>query len=220
MTVVYIVRHCESMANVTHSFAGKADVDISPKGTKQLECLGEKFKNIKLDRVYSSHLQRAYKTAEAVNTGSGCEIEINDNFIEIGLGVLDGKPVSYMTEEQSYIWNNLPHNFVVPKGESMEEVSNRVFAGIKRVVKDNPDSTIAIASHGCAVRTLMRQLKGLAPEALKDVEWCDNTGVNKVIFHDDGRVEVEIENDSTHLTEETKAEPISNWKWNHTEEEK
>ncbi len=213
MTVVYIVRHCESMANVAHSFAGKTDVDISPKGAKQLACLKEKFKDIKLDRVYSSHLKRAYKTAEAVNVGSGCEIIIDDSFIEIDLGVLDGKPVSAMTAEQTFNWNNLPHFFCVPQGETMDQVSSRVYEGIKRVVNDNPNSTVAIASHGCAVRTLIRQLKGLQREELKNVEWCDNTGVNKAVFYDDGRVELEIENDSSHLTADAKAEPIANWNW-------
>ncbi len=215
MTVVYIVRHCESLANLSHSFAGLCDAGISPKGALQLECLAEKFKGIKLDRVYSSHLMRAYKTAEAINRYSGCEIIVDDSFIEINLGVLDGKPVKDMTEEQTRLWNNEPHNFKIERGESMAEVSARVWKGLKAVVRDNPNSTIAIASHGCAVRTLIRQLKGLPEEDIINVGWCDNTGVNKVIFYDDGSHELVIENDSSHLSEEAKAEPIANW----TEEE-
>ena len=213
MTVVYIVRHCESMANLSHSFAGNADVDISPKGAKQLECLKERFKNIKLDRVYSSHLIRARKTAEAINVGSGCEIEIDDSFIEMNLGIYDGKPVTCMTAEETYRWNNHPHDFEVPEGETMDEVCHRVFEGIKRVAKDNPDSAVAIASHGCAVRALIRQLRKLPREELKNVDWCDNTGVNKVIFYDDGNFNLEIENDSSHLSEDAKAESIANWNW-------
>ena len=213
MTTVYIVRHCESMANLTHSFAGNADVDISPKGAKQLACLREKFKDIKLDKVYSSHLQRAYKTAEAVNAGSDCEIIIDDSFIEMNLGIYDGKPVSAMTAEETFRWNNQPHDFEVSEGETMDEVCSRVFDGIKKVVKANPDSTIAIASHGCAVRALMRQLRKLPREELKNVEWCDNTGINKVIFYDDGNFNLEMENESSHLSEEAKAESIANWNW-------
>lgn len=211
MTTVYIVRHCESMANLKHSFAGLFDVDISPKGAIQLECLAEKFKEIKLDKVYSSHLKRAYKTAEAMNRHSGCEIIVDDSFIEINLGILDGRPVKDMTAEQTYFWNNEPHKFFVEGGETMGEVSKRTMEGLLRVVRENPDSTIAIASHGCAVRTLIRQLKGLPEEDIINVEWCDNTGVNKVVFYDDGSYELITENDGSHLSEEAKAEPIANW---------
>ena len=213
MTTVYIVRHCESMANLNHSFAGHYDVDISPKGAKQLACLTERFKDIRLDKVYSSHLKRAYKTAEAVNKYNGCEIIIDDSFIEMNFGVIDGKPVKDMTEEQTYCWNNEPHKFRVPEGETMAQVAARVWEGLQRVVRDNPNSTIAIASHGCAVRNLMRVLKGLAEERITEVEWCDNTAINKVEFYDDGSYKLVAENDSSHLTDEAKAEPIGNWNW-------
>ena len=154
---------------------------------------------------------RAYKTAEAINRYNGCKIIVDDSFVENNLGILDGRPVKEMTAEQTYLWNNEPHNFKIEGGESMAEVSERVWKGLKEVVRDNPNSTIAIASHGCAVRALVRQLKGLPEAEVINVEWCDNTGVNKVIFYDDGSYELAIENDSSHLSEEAKAEPIANW---------
>ncbi len=211
MTVVYIVRHCESLSNLNHSLAGQTDIDISEKGALQLECLSNYFKNIKLHRVYSSHLSRAYKTAEAINKYNSCDIIIDDSFIELNLGVLEGKSLHDMTPQQTYIWHNEPHNFRVEGGETMDELAQRAWNGLKEVAKANPDSTIAVASHGGTIRNLLRVIKGYKSNQLTEVGWCDNTGVNKIVFYDDGRVVIEKENDISHLSSEALSEPVSKW---------
>ena len=61
-----MVRHCEALGNVKRLFQGSTDLDISETGEKQLEYLKRRFEEIKLDRVYTSPLIRAYKTALAI----------------------------------------------------------------------------------------------------------------------------------------------------------
>ena len=210
MTQIYLVRHCESLSNRYRSFAGRADMDISAKGKLQLECLSEYFKNIKIDKIYTSSLIRARKTAEAINKYHDCEIEIEDAFIEINLGKLDGRPVSDMTDEQIFLWNMQPHKFYVKGGETMEQVANRAYEGILRIVRENPNSTVAIASHGCVIRNLMRIFKGFAFTGLNEVDWCDNTGVNLIVASGDSFF-VDTENFSGHLSEDAAAVPITSW---------
>ncbi len=210
MTKIYVVRHCESMGNKLHSFAGHSNVDISEKGELQLICLSEYFKNIKLDKVYSSPLLRATKTAEAINKYSKAPIIIEPDFIEINLGVLDGRPVSEMSDEQTALWLTEPDKFFVEGGETMREVADRVFGALKRVAEQNPESTIAIASHGCAIRNLIRVVKGFGPTGIKEVDWCDNTGINHIVY-ENGEFYLESENDISHLNHDALAEPVSAW---------
>ena len=210
LTEIYVVRHCESMGNLLHSFAGHSDVDISPKGELQLKCLAEYFKDIKLDKVYTSPLLRAKKTAEAINKYSGAPIIIEPDFIEINLGVLDGRPVSEMTDEQTGCWLTEPDKFYVEGGETMREVADRVSSALKRVASENPNSKIAIASHGCAIRNLMRVIKGFAPIGIKEVDWCDNTGINYIVYEND-EFYLEYENYTEHLSSDALAEPVSAW---------
>lgn len=211
MTYIYLVRHCESVGNLNHSFAGHSDVDISERGALQLKCLEQRFKSIKLDVVYTSPLLRAYKTAKAINCYSNAKIVEEPDFIEINLGVLDGKPVSSMSKEQKDKWKNTPDSFFVEGGESMREVAERTYNALKRVAEQNLDGVIAIASHGCAIRNLMRVLKGMHPQDINNVAWCDNAGVN-LIKYENGKFIIEYENDTTHLSADVKAEPVSNWK--------
>ena len=66
MTEIYMVRHCEAIGNVKRLFQGSSDFDISETGEKQLEYLKTRFKDIPIDKVYTSPLIRAKKTALAV----------------------------------------------------------------------------------------------------------------------------------------------------------
>ncbi len=210
MTEIYIVRHCESEANLGRSFAGRTDVDISKKGAIQLECLSEYFRDIKLDKVYTTSLLRARKTAQALNKYPKAPMEINDDFIEIDLGELDGKPVADMSDELMAMWLTKPHIFKAPGGEAMKEVAKRAFDGLKAVSKLNDNKTIAIVSHGCAIRNIIRQVKKFGETGLNEIDWCDNTGINKILAFED-EFSLEIENYNGHLSEEAAAIPVSSW---------
>ena len=211
MTEVYIIRHCESASNKVRSFAGRADVDISEKGKLQLENLGEYFKNICLDKIYTSPLIRAKKTADSINLLGNAEIIIDERLIEISLGVLDGKPVDDMSAIQRDNWNNAPHLFYVEGGETMADVSLRAESAIKDIVENNEGKKIAICSHGCFIRNLMRILLKYTPDEIKNVPWCDNTGVNKITFKSIDDYTIDFINDTTHLSPEAAATPVSSW---------
>ena len=210
MTDIYLIRHCESMANRMCSFAGRTDVDISAKGALQLECLAEYFKNIKLDTVYSSPLIRAYKTAEAVTKYNKLPIETVPDLVEMNLGVLDGRPVSDMSDEQMYFWNMQPDKFRVEGGETMQQVAERAFAALLKIAKENDGKTVAVATHGGVIRNLMRVIHGYAPTGLGEIDWCDNCGINHLIYSG-GEFLIDFENYTGHLSEDAAAVPVSEW---------
>ena len=83
MTYIYLVRHCEAMGNHKRLFQGSTDCDISEIGAKQLEYLKVRFREIKLDAVYSSPLLRAQKTAESIACGKGISVITRKNLIPI-----------------------------------------------------------------------------------------------------------------------------------------
>lgn len=210
MTEIYLVRHCESMANRMFSFAGRTDVDISAKGALQLECLTEYFTDIKIDAVYSSPLKRAYKTAQAVSVPKCLPITVVDDLIEINLGILDGKPVSCMTDEQTYLWNMQPHNFSVEGSETMQQVAERAYAALKIIAENENGKTVFVATHGCVIRNLMRVLHGYAPTGINEIDWCDNCGINH-LYYSAGSFLIDFENRTEHLSEDAAAVPVSEW---------
>lgn len=205
MTKMYIIRHCEAMGNVLRVFQGSSDLDISELGKVQLKYLEERFNAIPLDRIYSSPLKRAIKTAQAVAGVKNIEIEVREGLKELYGGVVEGKPFVEAFNAVPGLadtWDNHPQDFAPEGGETMRHAYDRIWNTVKLIAEQNPDKTVALTSHGGVIRCLMcRLLKGDINE-LKNIEWCENTGVTLIEFDDSLKPSVVFFNDCSHLPEE------------------
>lgn len=205
MTYIYLVRHCEAMGNHKRLFQGSTDCEISEIGAHQLEYLKERFKNIKLDAVYSSPLIRAQKTAEAVAHGKGLDIITRKNLAELHGGVVEGRPFQEAFNAIPGLadaWNNHPQDFAPEGGESMRDAYVRIYDEIISLARANRDKTIAAATHGGVLRCLMCRVLYYDITRLKDVPWCENTAVTLLKINDDDKITVEFFNDYTHVPPE------------------
>lgn len=205
MTTVYLIRHCEAEGNVLGIYQGISDSDISDIGKKQLEFLGERFRNIHIDKVYSSPLIRAYKTAEAVAKPKGLKVITDEGLTEISGGVIEGMKftdifINY--PELEYMWCHEFHNFAPENGEAIRDTYERVWAAVKKIICDNDGKTIVLASHGGALRTLICRLTVGALENINTVGFSDNTAVSKIIFDGIDKWHCEYINDASHVPEE------------------
>lgn len=205
MTYIYLIRHCEAMGNLKRVFQGSTDCDISETGAKQLEYLKERFKNIRLDAIYSSPLIRARKTAEAVACGKGLEIITRRNLTELCGGVVEGRPFQEAFNSIPGLadtWNNHPQDFAPEGGEAMRNAYVRIYDEITELVRINRGKTVAVASHGGVLRCLMCRVLYNDINRLKDVPWCENTAVTLLKIDDSNKISVEFFNDYSHVPPE------------------
>ena len=205
MTRLYIVRHCETMGNHLKVFQGNSDFEVSPIGEKQIAALGERFKNVDVDVIYSSPLPRAVKTAAAIAQPKGLEIITHNDLREIHGGIIEGKHLSDIFinhRELEDTWNNSPQDFAPENGESMRSVYARVSACVDEILRKNKDKNIVVVSHGGAIRNLVCYLMYGDIERLNDVPWCDNTAVALVEFDDAFKPNFRYKNCTSHLSEE------------------
>lgn len=214
VTTVYLVRHAEAMGNINETFQGHTDCELSPKGEKQLDCLKKRFRDIKLDKVYSSPLIRAFRTAEAVNFYHGLPIEKEDNLIEINGGVFEGKkwaelPILYPHEYD--LWQHHQSEFDVENGESMVHVYERMKETVYRLASENLGKTIALVSHGCAIKNFLCFLTATPHDKMETLPWSDNTAVSMFEIDADGRSRIHFLNDSSHLTPELSTLAHQTW---------
>ncbi len=205
MTTVYLVRHAEAEGNVNHTFQGHTNAEVTEKGYLQLEQLSERFKDIKIDSLYSSPLKRTMETARAINKYHNLEIKTVDGIIEINGGAFEGVHWDDMIVKfpREYdIWNNDHSNFSIEKGESMREVYDRMVNSMAAIASENKNKTVAVASHGCAIRNFMCYALKMPFSELNTLEWCDNTSVAKIVYDENLIPEVIFRNDSAHLSDE------------------
>lgn len=205
MVTVYLVRHCEAMGNSMKIIQGHVDLDITEAGAMQLERLGNRFKDIHIDRVYSSPLMRARKTAEAIAGPKGLPVIDNAGLIELHFGVFEGMRFAQVFSEYAdleHVWQHKPEDFCAPNGEKMRELYDRIWNAFAEIVRENSGKTIVVSSHGVAVRNLICRITKGSVEKLNEVAWSENTAVSKFVFDDEMNGYAEFINDVSHLPEE------------------
>lgn len=214
MVTLYLIRHAESMGNVEEYFQGSLDVDISPKGLRQLESLKRRFKSVPLDAIYTSPLIRAVKTAEVVGYNKRLQLTRVPQIQEIYAGEFQGKSWSELPilfPKEYYDWKHNQEEFKAPNGESMKDVYDRMVSAMNDILSKSSQKTIAVVSHGCAIRNYQCYLKGLPLSRMYELGWADNTSVSKVVFNDSLTPTIEYLNDSSHLSVEDSTLKYSQW---------
>ena len=204
MTTVYLIRHGEAEGNFLRIAQGHWDGKITEKGHRQLAALSRRFENIHLDAAYSSDLSRARTTAEAVCKPKGLEVHIDPDFRELNMGVWEGRPWQWIYDndaEQYDAFNHHLERFCANGGESPQEVVDRFMPKMMKYAHENDGKTIAIFSHGCALRYIVNILKGLTWEQIGDTTHGDNTAVS-LLEIDGDEVRVIYQDDSSHLDAE------------------
>ena len=211
MTKVYMVRHCQSMANIGRHLAGHIDYEVSDLGARQLDALAERFREIRVDKVYTSPLIRAKKTAQAMARYSQAPVVVEEDLIELDFGDIDGTLMKDHPAEIRDAWLKTPHTFTPPNGEPWSRVGERAFAALQRIVAENDGKTIAIATHGCLLRALNRILLHLREDRLVEVPWSGNTTVHYLQFADAEHWDYILKNDPSHLPEELRGPLEQPW---------
>ena len=223
LTKIYFVRHCEAMGNVMRIFQGSTDLDISPIGEKQLEYLKKRFENIHIDKIYSSPLIRAQKTAEAIKGEKDIEIVLLKELAELHGGVVEGRKFAeaFATiEGLADAWDNHPQDFAPPEGETMRHAYERIWDAIQYIVKNNKNKTIACSSHGGLTRCLTCRLMKNDINELKNIPWSDNTAVMLFEIDDNMNISLKYFNDVSHLPKELVPDTRSRLSTSYTEETK
>ncbi len=201
-TTIYLIRHAEADGNITRRCHGHYNSILTPRGEKQAIKVAERFQNTHFDAIYSSDLNRTRQTATPLAKQKNLEIETCVELREMDLGIWEDKTWgdivrSHPTEYrffQNEVWN-----FAIDNAETIHELAERVANKIYDLAKSNEGKTIAIFSHGIAIRAGLCKIHGLPMDEIEQMGWCENTGIAKLVMNDEGVLDIEFKNDSTHI---------------------
>jgi len=105
---IYLVRHGATLWNKMGIWQGQRDVELDEEGISQAKATAERFKNMKIDGMYTSVLQRAIKTAEIINQYHNLQIKKDPDLSECDIGNWDGKKLEEILlnyKEQLEYWH-------------------------------------------------------------------------------------------------------------------
>ncbi len=214
-TTVYLIRHAEAEGNVYRRCHGIYDSLLTPRAYRQLKYLAKRFEKVNLDKVYASDLFRARNTAKAIAETKSLQVNTDPGLREIDVG--DWEDLAWAEIERFWpedyaIWKSRPWESSPPNGESPIEAGLRMLNCVKGIVKENEGKTIAVVTHGSAIRGALALAKGWDAERLSEQGWGDNTCVSKLEFEGPGHIGVVYENDASHLPEELSTFAAVGWK--------
>lgn len=213
MTKIYLIRHAEAEGNLYRRIHGHYDGDITPRGYEQIALLAERFRDIEIDALYASDLQRTQKTAAAITKYHSIPLNIEPRLKEVCMGVWEEKPwgnVGYDEPEQLLFFSNDPAKWNVEGRESFEDLKARITGVIVELGERHEGQTIACFSHGMAIRTLISGIKDISSERIHEILHGDNTCVSLLSF-DNGKLEIEYYNDNSHLPPEMSTFANQSW---------
>ena len=143
---LYLIRHGESATNLSGHYTGGSQVDLTPKGIEDAEGIRPILEGIKFDKIYSSDLIRAMKTAETAIPG--CVYKVTPLLREVNVGNLAHKPfLPADAPERKHMMNG----FTAFGGESNDEFRARATDFLDKVKALDCD-TVAAFTHAGLLR--------------------------------------------------------------------
>lgn len=160
-----LLRHGESVGNAGNYYQGLHDFDLSARGVAQAQAIAEEWlaAGISFDRVVSSPLLRARRTAEIIATRLGAPLEFDPDWQEMDNGVLAG-----LKQEEADVLYPQPAfmNLYTPigrTGESDWDAYLRAGRAVARLLRFPPGRYLVV-SHGAILNRALKAILGIMPQ--------------------------------------------------------
>lgn len=185
-----LIRHGETTWNTERRLQGHTDTPLNSRGETQARQMAQALKNANLsfDVLYSSDLQRAVNTANAIVQLFGVKATIDSALRERHFGVLQGlsieqAPIAHPAIWQAHISRELDHDLA--GGESILQFAARVESVIEKLRMLHSGKTILLVSHGGTLDMMYRiaSKQSLGSERIVSVP---NASLNWILHNDQG----------------------------------
>ena len=201
MTTIYLIRHAEADGNLYRRAHGWYDSVITDRGYRQIAALAKRFASTRFDAVYSSDRRRTMTTALSVYKTHGLPLVTTPRVREIGIGVWEDHPWAELERtdgEQLERFNTDAAHWHVAGGEYLPDVRERMIGALREIAEAHPNGTVAVFSHGMAIRLTVGTLQGLSLHEIDGTGHAENTAVS-CLEYEDGAFRVAYRDDASHL---------------------
>lgn len=213
MTKIYLIRHAEAEGNYFRRIQGHYNGGITVRGRQQIEALAERFKDTEIHALYSSDLKRTVLTAGAILKYHPLDLVTEPRLREVDMGSWEDLPwgnAAWDQPDQMYNFSSDPDNWYIPGREAYSHLQDRIYTIVKELAAKHDGQTIALVSHGLAIRSLVCKLKNIPAAEISRIPHGDNTCVACLYLNGDD-LELEYFNDNSHLGDELSTFARQDW---------
>ena len=186
MNKLILLRHGQSQWNLENRFTGWKNVPLTEKGETEAKKAGELIKKYKIsiDKVFSSVLERANRTAEIAIKHAElnnllennklvmkCSEKLNERDYGDLVGLNKQETADKFGKDQVHIWRR-SYETPPPNGESLKNVVERVSPYFEDNIKPSIENgeNILVAAHGNSLRAMMIYLRMYKPKEISSIE--------------------------------------------------
>jgi len=201
VTKFILVRHGETEWNKIRRIQGSSsDIPLSEKGKIQAERAGLRLKDENIKAIYSSPLQRALHTAQAIASHHQLEVNVLPSLKEINVGDLEGMLAADLKmrfDEFLCQHNQAKELITLHGGESLCDVQKRAWDTIKSITSEHTEGTVVIVTHYFIILTVICQVLGLPLSQIIHLRLSTGT-ISSFTLDGDNRICLELFNDGCH----------------------
>lgn len=201
MVTIYLTRHGQTEWNLEKRLQGRGNSPLTAFGIERARELSTRIDEMKIDTIYTSPIERAYKTAEILKGNKEIPLISDNGLMEMNFGDFEGQIMEEIMESNPN-WDMhliMQGNIEMraPNGETLKEVRERVRETIDKIILESDNKTILIVAHGITLKALMYYFK----DSEVNSEVMGQATLTKIIV-DKNEFKIEYKNDGTHFTKE------------------
>jgi broad specificity phosphatase PhoE len=158
ITHLWLIRHAEVEARYQHSFGGRIDMNLSPRGREQAESLAGYLRGKTFGAIYASPMKRVQQTLAPVLKNGAPAQTILPGLREVDFGDWSGYDWEQVREKfgvHPYDWLDEIERGAVPNGETGAQFRTRVESCLFDIIRRHPGGTTAIFCHGGVIRMIL-----------------------------------------------------------------
>ena len=157
---IIAIRHGETAWNALGRIQGHTDIGLNDNGHAQAQQVAQALSGEALDAIYSSDLQRAWQTAQAIAAVTAAPLHAEPGLRERCFGSFEGSSFAQIAQQQpqaAELWRKRDVQFAPPDGgESLLQLQERIAAAVQRVAAAHIGGHIALVAHGGVLDMLYR----------------------------------------------------------------
>lgn len=209
---IIAIRHGETAWNALGRIQGHTDIGLNDNGHAQAQQVAQALGGEALDAIYSSDLQRAWQTAQAIAAVTAAPLHAEPGLRERCFGSFEGSSFAQIAQQQpqaAELWRKRDPQFAPPAGgESLLQLQERIAAAVQRVAAAHIGGHIALVAHGGVLDMLYRLATRQHLQAPRTWQ-LPNAAINRLLWTPESGLTLVGWGDVQHLSSAAREESFS-----------
>jgi probable phosphoglycerate mutase len=196
-----LIRHAQNDWVKSGRLAGRTPaVHLNDEGKNQAKALGSRLESSKLTALYSSPLERARETAEAIaDRHPELTVIVEEGLNEVDFGAWAGERLRKLRRRR--LWQTVqrtPSQATFPGGEAIRNMQNRLINTLESIAANYGSGRVAVVSHSDVIKAAVAHYAGMHLDMFQRLI-ISPASISTVVLGQHGPLIVQL-NDTSHYT--------------------